>query len=409
MYSPGQIIKRGILTGLLAAVLGAGALLTYVHWYTGTDRILPGVQVGDTRVGGLRPHQAQHLLGSAPLRRPDEITGAAAVPDTAAALRTATAVGRRGSLTHRTWVFLAGVIHGHQVPLHNQAQLFQRPEATTPEGNPPARDGAADPAMSSGRSESAEPKPDLKAHRLARFTTPILSADAGRVKNIATAISKISGTVLKPGEIFSFNDLVGPRDEAHGWAQANELYQGEYVLGYGGGICQVSSTLYNAVLLAGLEIKERYHHDRPLQYVSPGRDATVVYNVLDFKFRNSSAAAVVIEARILDGSPRQIEVSVHGPAAPQPDRAVRLEDADVRFFPPDIVETPDPALDANQRVVVDEGYYGIEVKIYRIFDENGRQRRELVSHDRYRPKEGKVRVGVGNAPGSKRSLDPRMQ
>lgn len=227
-------------------------------------------------------------------------------------------------------------------------------------------------------------------HRITQFRTPILAADPGRMKNISMAVRKISGTILEPGQLFSFNEVVGPRDAAGGWAQAKEIYQGEYVLGYGGGICQVSSTLYNAALLAGLEIAERYHHDRPLQYVEPGRDATVAWNLLDFRFRNNTEVPVRIGARIIDGDPAQIEVTLYAPHA-LPVAGIRLEATDWRYLPPELEEILDPTLPHGRRLVVDDGQYGLEVKIYRVFPEGNW---ELVSHDRYPPKAGKVMVGT---------------
>ncbi|WP_374713530.1 VanW family protein [Symbiobacterium terraclitae] len=229
---------------------------------------------------------------------------------------------------------------------------------------------------------------------LARFSTPIVSAEPGRVHNIALAAAKIDGRVLQPGEIFSFNDVVGPRDAAHGWAQANEIYQGEYVLGYGGGICQVTSTLYNAALLGGLEIRERYHHDRPLQYIDPGRDATVVWGLLDFRFRNSLAVPVRLAVRLVPGEPAHLEVALLTPR-PVEGEPIAIEEEHVRFLPPDLMEVPDPGLPRGRRVVVDEGQPGLEVRIYRVFGAGPGARRELVSHDRYPPRAGKVLVGTG--------------
>ena len=163
--------------------------------------------------------------------------------------------------------------------------------------------------------------------------------------------------MLQPGEVFSFNAVVGPRDAEHGWALASEIYQGEYVLGYGGGICQVTSTLYNAALLGGLEIVERYHHDRPLQYVGPGRDATVVWDQLDFRFRNSLERPGPPPRR--GGAGRS--AAGGGDAARRPSARpapIRLEEEYVRFFPPDLVEVEDPSLPRGRRVVEDEGYFG---------------------------------------------------
>jgi hypothetical protein len=238
----------------------------------------------------------------------------------------------------------------------------------------------------------------VRQHLVARFTTEILQADAGRVHNITAAIRKINGQVIGPGEIFSFNGVVGPRDQEHGWAPAKEIFNGEFVIGWGGGICQVSSTLYNAVLLGGLTVVERAHHSRPLAYISPGRDATVAWRSVDFKFRNNLESPVLLTGRMVppvrSGGPRRIEISLYA-AQPRPVE-VRLETGDERFYPPEHVEVPDPTLLPGERLVIDEGYSGIDVKTYRVlYNPRGETVRELVSHDRYLPKPGRVLVGTG--------------
>jgi vancomycin resistance protein YoaR len=487
MMTPRQVVARGFLVGVLAAVLGVGACFAYIAWYVGTDRILQGVTVGPAAVGGLRPREArarltgadQHLppgpvlaggapglgggapvggtLGPEPRPAWPEQDGAVAllrweektwalplkevgpVPDVPGALKQAAAIGRGGPLWYRVRVFLAGIVHGHHVTLKSAVReeaLAARLEAIGREVNRPAQDARWDAETDTYTAETDGLALDMEAslaavrravlasqsevelvvrpvppavrrqdlaqarqYQLAQFTSPILAADPGRVQNIGIAIKKISGRVIKPGEVFSFNEIVGPRDAEHGWAQANELYQGEFVLGYGGGICQVSSTLYNAVLLAGLEVKERYHHDRPLQYVDPGRDATVAWNLLDFKFRNNTDTPVLLVSRVLPDTPQRIEVSFYGPS-PAPVAGIRLEEAEVRYFPPPMVEVFESNLPVNTRKVIDEGHYGIEVSIYRVFPKGQGERRELVSRDRYEPKPGKVKVGVGHAPGN---------
>ncbi len=481
MNSPRQIVVRGVLLGLLASALGAGALFGYVAWYTGTDRILPGVTVGQTAVGGLALRIARSRLAEVVGRRPAVLAGSmggpaiqlpvedaaaetalvwegrvwrltdeelGAAPDVQQALRKAASLGRSGSLGSRVGAFLRGVVHGYYVPLETalrEQTVLAQLATIAQEVDQPAKNATYDfvtdtltdqqpgraldvnasleairKAVHTGRRQvqltvnTTEPTvtrevlEQARRHKVATFRTPILAADPGRVQNISLAVKKISGSVVEPGAIFSFNNVVGPRDAAHGWAQAKELYQGEFVLGYGGGICQVSSTLYNAILLGGLEVKERYHHDRPLQYVAPGRDATVAWNLLDFRFRNNSKAPVIVNAEILEGSPKQIEVSLFSSEPPQVGQ-IRLEDADIRYLPPDLVEVKDPFLPANQRVVLDEGNYGLEIRIYRVFQQGGQERRELVSHDRYNPKAGKVKVGVGNAPGLQKLLNPGME
>lgn len=494
--SPRQILFRGIGLGILAACLCTGLFLAFVSWYSRTDRILPGVVVGETPVGGLAVSQARSRLAGARGGRAAVLAGATAgvrgaqgagggggatgdapgaaggrpareatlrwgdrtwtlnlrqigaLPDLNGALREARSLGRNGSLMRQATSFLAGLIHGYYVSADADLQtdvLTQRLAEIAKEVERPALDAtyhfesdtvseeAAGQALDVPASITAisralrqgqrdvnlivrEVAPKVRRvdlsharrYEVARFTTPILAADPGRLQNIAIAVRKISGIALKPGQIFSFNEIVGPRDAEHGWAQANELFQGEFVRGYGGGICQVSSTLYNAVLLGGLEIKERYHHDRPLQYVEPGRDATVAWNVLDFKFRNNTDKMLLVGARIVAGAPQEIEVTVYAPDPPGP-AVISLEAADIKYVPPELEEVPDRTLPADHRQVEDEGHYGIEVKIYRMYAEDGKVRRELVSHDKYQPKAGKVRIGVDNAPGNERLFSPGIR
>ncbi len=122
----------------------------------------------------------------------------------------------------------------------------------------------------------------------------------GRNVNIETAARAINNYLLLPGEIFSFNDAVGPRTAARGYEPAPIIVGNIIVPGLGGGICQVSSTLYNAVLEAELEVVERYPHSLPVGYVPPGRDATVS-DYLDFKFCNNSDHFVLIKTACWGG------------------------------------------------------------------------------------------------------------
>ncbi len=130
---------------------------------------------------------------------------------------------------------------------------------------------------------------------IASYTTYYSPGDRG--DNIDLAASKLNySPILKPGTVFSFNDTVGDRTAAEGYRLANVIINGKYELGSGGGVCQVSSTLYNAVLLAGLTPTERTAHYYPSSYVPAGRDATVAYGSLDFKFRNDLPHAVTVAA-----------------------------------------------------------------------------------------------------------------
>lgn len=126
---------------------------------------------------------------------------------------------------------------------------------------------------------------------------------SGRVKNIELASQKLNGTVLLPGEVLSFNTILGDsNDPRSGWQLATVIVGKKFVDGYGGGICQVSSTLYNSVLNAGLQVKERYTHSLPVGYVRPGQDATVSYPELDFRFVNSGNAPIRVETYVQNGN-----------------------------------------------------------------------------------------------------------
>src|SRR5699024_7430780 len=117
-------------------------------------------------------------------------------------------------------------------------------------------------------------------------------------KNIVLSAEAISGIVLGQGDSFSFNDVVGERTAERGYKEALEIVNKEFVLGIGGGICQTSTTLFNAVDQVGVEIIERYTHSRDVGYVERGRDATVSWNGPDFRFVNPHPFPILIRASV---------------------------------------------------------------------------------------------------------------
>lgn len=140
-------------------------------------------------------------------------------------------------------------------------------------------------------------------------TTRYDVTDVNRTTNLIIACQKINGKVILPGETFSYNKALGPRTAAAGYRNGKIYAGGEVVDGIGGGICQISSTLYNAVLTANLEIVERRNHQFVTSYLPAGRDATVVYGVTDFKFKNTRKYPVRIVASAKNGI---ATVSVYG-------------------------------------------------------------------------------------------------
>ncbi len=143
----------------------------------------------------------------------------------------------------------------------------------------------------------SEAFPDL----LSSFSTKYSVRATARTTNLKLAASKINGTVLMPGETFSYNKVVGARTIAAGYKEAPIYVSGEVVDGLGGGICQITSTLYNAVVYANLDIVERTNHQFVPSYVTASRDATVVYGSLDFKFKNNRNYPIKINCFVSDG------------------------------------------------------------------------------------------------------------
>lgn len=146
-------------------------------------------------------------------------------------------------------------------------------------------------------------------YEISSFPTKYDASNTNRSGNLKIAADKINGTVLMPDEEFSFNEVVGKRTIEDGYRNAKIYENGQVVDGLAGGICQISSTLYNAVLLANLQITERRNHSFTTSYVSPGRDATVVYGVQDFKFKNSRKYPIKIGATVANGI---VEFKING-------------------------------------------------------------------------------------------------
>ncbi|SDB31089.1 VanW family protein [Eubacterium oxidoreducens] len=130
---------------------------------------------------------------------------------------------------------------------------------------------------------------------LGKFSTDYSSSAAGRAQNVANGASKINGTIVYPGETFSVYDTVSPFEAENGYALAGSYENGTTVETYGGGICQVSTTLYNAVIRAELEVVERYAHSMLVSYVDPSADAAIAGTYKDFKFTNNTDAPIYIE------------------------------------------------------------------------------------------------------------------
>lgn len=185
--------------------------------------------------------------------------------------------------------------------------------------------------------------------------------------NISVAASKINGKILGPGEVFSFNEVVGPRTVQNGYKTAKEYVCGKIVDGIGGGVCQVSSTLYNAVLFADLETVSRQNHMFSVSYLPLGRDAAVSYNDLDFKFKNNSNWPIKIESSVKSGT---ITFTIYG-TQEEPGKTIELSHVQISSSPAPIQYIDDPSLAEGQTVVVQSGHSGYVVDTYKTVKING--------------------------------------
>lgn len=147
-----------------------------------------------------------------------------------------------------------------------------------------------------------EEVPHLGEVVVASYTTYFNSGVAGRTRNIELSAQAINNVIIGVRDIFSFNTTVGPSDEAHGYQKAEEAVNGKLVMGVGGGICQTSSTLYNAVDKLGVTYIEKHHHSVHVGYVPKGRDATVSYGGLDFRFQNTTGVPLLLKAYVKKGT-----------------------------------------------------------------------------------------------------------
>lgn len=224
----------------------------------------------------------------------------------------------------------------------------------------------------------SEAFPDL----LATYSTTFSTKNTNRSTNIRLATQKINGVVLMPGETFSYNQVVGKRTTANGFKVAAVYSNGEVSEGVGGGICQVSSTLYNAVLLSNLEVTERRNHTFHTGYVPAGQDATVSWGAPDFKFKNNRNYPIRIVATVSGG---KITTKIYG-LKQADDYTVKISSSIVGSIPYKTTYKTDSSLGAGNTKVIQKGSNGLKSVTYKILYQNGKEvSREVISRDTYQP------------------------
>ncbi len=229
------------------------------------------------------------------------------------------------------------------------------------------------------------------ADQLAKFTTRYDASNSNRSNNVSLAAQKINGTIIMPGETFSYNKVVGARTIEAGYKLAGAYSGGQVVQDVGGGICQISSTLYNTALLANLEIVDRSNHQFQTSYVDAGRDATVSWGSLDFKFKNSRTFPIKIVASAKNGI---AEVSLYG-IKEETEYEVVIQSEITSYIPFGVKYVNDSTLAQGKEVIEQAGYNGCKSETYRILKLNGKEiSRTLLSRDTYAAMQRIVRRGT---------------
>jgi vancomycin resistance protein VanW len=229
-------------------------------------------------------------------------------------------------------------------------------------------------------------------HEIGSYVTSLEGRTESQRFNADLALRKINGTVIRPGATFSFLKTVGPWTADMGYEKAPVSYDGELVASWGGGVCQTSTTLYNAALLAGLEVIERHRHHWPARYAPVGRDAAVAYYDIDLKFRNNLPAPVRVVGEIKGKKMVFRMMSTHRPAC-----SVRIESDTRSVIKQSEVIQQGEAEGSRRLKVINRGHPGFQVATYRTFISPNDTRRELVSDDRYPAMNRVVRIDAGGS------------
>ncbi|HZX21038.1 MAG TPA: VanW family protein [Clostridia bacterium] len=236
------------------------------------------------------------------------------------------------------------------------------------------------------KGEDLDSVKDLIGESVTVFNT----GDKGRTENIKIAANNINDTILMPGEEFSFNDSTGPRDAKSGYKEASIIMDGEFVTGIGGGVCQVSTTLYRAALRSDMEITSRQNHGLPISYVPMGQDATVVYGYIDLKFKNNKKYPVYVESLVRGG-----EIYMRLYSKKTDDIHINLKSEILEVIEPKMQTKKDANMYLWERKVSKSGRKGYRAATYKVYLQGGQEvKRELVSKDYYPSRNGIIIEGT---------------
>ncbi len=229
---------------------------------------------------------------------------------------------------------------------------------------------------------------------LGTYSTYYGDSGEGRRKNVESGARHVGGNLVQPGEEVSVNALMEPYTEENGYAMAASYENGEVVDSMGGGICQVSTTLYDALLLAELEITERYAHSMTVSYVEPSMDAAIADDVKDLKFKNNKEDPVYIEAVLADGN---IRFNIYGRETRDENRTIEFESETIETTESDeprYVATDDSIGEMYTR---SSGREGLTAQLWKIVYENGEEvSRDTVNYSQYNASGETIAVGTAS-------------
>ncbi|MCD8118218.1 MAG: VanW family protein [Lachnospiraceae bacterium] len=229
---------------------------------------------------------------------------------------------------------------------------------------------------------------------LGSYSTSFSAGNTNRNGNLKNGMSKLDGIILQPGETFSMQDTMMPYTAANGWYEAGTYSNGTTVLSYGGGICQVTSTLYNAVLLAELEVNERHPHSMSVSYVPISADAAVSGTAKDFKFTNSTDYPIYIHATYSSGG--TLTVTIYGVETRAANRTITYVSETLTKTTAKISYTVDSSKSSSYRVTTSSGHTGYTGQLWKyVYVDGELQSKEVVNTSSYSNSTTYVTVGSG--------------
>ena len=250
-----------------------------------------------------------------------------------------------------------------------------------------------------------------KIVRRSVFETSFASSDANRSYNVTRATNAINGVVVKPGETFSMNDTIGPRTYAGGWKAAPAIINGgaDKELQAGGGVCQVSTTLYNAVVKADLEIVYRRNHSSKVGYVDAGLDATINTGTIDFTWKNNTDSDIFIVA---SAEGKKVHIEIYGEAWPEEYNEIRLTSDYIGSIAPKAMKiTQDSTKPTGYEQIVRNEKNGSKYTSYKNYYKDGKfVKKEFLANSTYNAVQGEKIVGTGAVqPTPTQTVTPTVQ